>query len=80
MWVLIPHQLAHVHGRGVVEALPRDAEQEGVRVQLLFLLGGELGKHLRFGRFKDAVETPGQACTSAGGVTPSAGAICFAWG
>ena len=22
----------------------------------------------------------GQACTSAGGVTPSAGAICFAWG
>jgi hypothetical protein len=24
--------------------------------------------------------TVGQACTSAGGVTPSAGAICFAWG
>src|SRR5262249_43979927 len=36
----------------------RGTEQEGVRVQLLFFLGGELGKHLRLGRFKDAIETP----------------------
>ena len=33
--VLIAHQLAHVHGRGVVEALAGGAEQERVRVQLL---------------------------------------------
>jgi hypothetical protein len=53
-----PHQLAHVHGRRVVKALSGGAEQERVRVQLLFLLGGELGKHLQFGRFKDAIESP----------------------
>src|SRR5205085_11248637 len=29
--VLIPHQLAHVHGRRVVEALTGGAEQESIR-------------------------------------------------
>jgi uncharacterized protein YjlB len=38
--------------------------------------GGSRGRTLKQG----PECTVGQACTSAGGVTPSAGAICFAWG
>ena len=55
--VLIAHQLAHVHGRGVVEALAGGAQQERVGVQLRFLFGGELRKHLGLGWLQDAVQT-----------------------
>ena len=56
--VLIAQQLAQVHIGGVVEALPRGAEQERVWVQAGFLFRRILGKHLRLGRLKHTIQTP----------------------
>jgi hypothetical protein len=42
--VLVTHQLAHVHGRGVVETLAGNAEKERVGVQPSLALRGELSE------------------------------------
>jgi hypothetical protein len=56
--VLVPHQPAHIHGRGVVETLARRAQQERLGVEPGLGLVGELGQHRRLGRLQHAVQTP----------------------
>jgi len=55
--ILIAHQLLHVQWRGVVETLPRFAQQEWLWIQPGLLLFIELGQHGWLGCLKHAIQS-----------------------
>jgi hypothetical protein len=54
--ILVAHQFFHVEERGVAEALPGLAQQEGFRVDAAPLFTGVFGQHRLFGAFEHAIE------------------------
>ncbi len=55
--VLVAHELLHVKGRGVVEALLGFAQQERLGFEVLLLFGGKFGEDCGLGGFEHAVES-----------------------
>jgi hypothetical protein len=55
--VLVAHQLLHVEGRGVAEALPGFAKQERLGVEALLFAGGVFGEDGGLGGLQNVIET-----------------------